>query len=123
LTAAVLPVERRPFHRVRLVAQAVQMTGLSLRLTARQWATSTLRWTTPRTAPVTAARTTGPAQRIREAGWEQVPWVGGAKEWPPGKKILTITLRRDQWDLALRHLVQDHSVYEQLADEESLELG
>jgi hypothetical protein len=64
-----------------------------------------------------------PARRIREAGWRQVPWVGARKEWPPDDVILTITLSREQWDVAVGQLTVDHEVYADLGDEESLRLG
>jgi hypothetical protein len=39
-----------------------------------------------------------PALKIGQAGWEQVPWVRAAKEWPADDEVLTITLRRERRD-------------------------
>jgi hypothetical protein len=64
-----------------------------------------------------------PARRIREAGWKQVPWMGATKQWPADDEILTITLVRDQWDLAVQQLALDHEIYADLGDQESLQLG
>lgn len=64
-----------------------------------------------------------PARTIPEAGWQQVPWVGAQKEWPPDDAVLTITLSAKQWDLAVEQLAVDHEVYAGLGDEQSLRLG
>jgi hypothetical protein len=34
-------------------------------------------------------------QTIRQAGWDQVPWVNG--NWPPMNQIISIRLTRAQW--------------------------
>ena len=56
-------------------------------------------------------------QAIREAGWEQVPWVDG--QWPPMDQVLPICLSRGQWELAGEWTRQSLPVYEELQDEES----
>jgi hypothetical protein len=96
---------------------------LGLRLTSRQWATVDA---TMDNAAHHARETGGDedaALAIRRAGWDQVPWVGPARDWPPESDVLTIRLRREQWKLAVGQLQKDHPVYEELGDQESLHLG
>jgi hypothetical protein len=99
------------------------MTIVALRLTARQWAT--IDGTMDNLASNSRANGLDgqPALEIREAGWRQVPWVGPDKKWPPFEEIITITLRRDQWDLAVRQLATDQGWYEEIGDQESLRCG
>jgi hypothetical protein len=94
----------------------------SLRLTARQWATVDATMDNAASNAGTAGQDR-PAQAIRQAGWDQVPWVGPAKEWPADGEILTIRLRRDQWKYVLSRLESETHVYEELRDEMSLHLG
>jgi hypothetical protein len=61
-------------------------------------------------------------EAIRQAGWEQVPWVNG-NQWPPVDQPITITLSREQWMFALAALDESDATYESLGDRESLELG
>jgi hypothetical protein len=58
---------------------------------------------------------------IREAGWEQVPWVHGA--WPPMEQVISIRLTRAQWLFAADEVRKSIPVYEELDDEESAQLG
>lgn len=99
------------------------MTDIPLRLTARQWATIDGTMDNLGSNARSCGEDDRPALRIREAGWEQVPWVGAAKEWPADDEVLTITLRRDQWDLTLQELQQAHGDYAELGDQQSLGLG
>jgi hypothetical protein len=99
------------------------MAAISLRLTARQWATVDATMDNLASNARSSGEDDQPALRIREAGRAQVPWVSAAKEWPADDEVLTITLRRDQWGLAVRQLQQDHGVYQKLGDRQSLELG
>jgi hypothetical protein len=64
-----------------------------------------------------------PAGAQDPGGRQQVPWVGARKEWPADDEIITITLTREQWELALGQLVQDQATYADLGDQESLQLG
>jgi hypothetical protein len=57
---------------------------------------------------------------IRQAGWDQVPWVDG--EWPPDEQEIEITLTRAQWAFVRNVNVEDLPVYEELEDEESAQL-
>ncbi len=41
------------------------------------------------------------AQAIRQAGWDQVPWVGPDREWPPMTEVITIALTAYQWQFAM----------------------
>lgn len=94
-----------------------------VQLTARQWATIDACMDNAVKNAIDAASDPEPAQAIRQAGWDQAPWVGQGRQWPPMEQVLTIRLRRDQWQLALDALALDDPVYEQLGDEESLQLG
>ena len=64
-----------------------------------------------------------PACAIREAGWKQVPWVGEERQWPPMDQVLTIRLRRDQWQFVLDAVAHDDPVYQELGDLDSLRYG
>ncbi|MCH6167048.1 hypothetical protein [Pseudonocardia alaniniphila] len=44
------------------------------------------------------------ARDIRQAGWDQVPWVDG--QWPPMDQVLTIRLLAVQWEFAVSHLAK-----------------
>ncbi|MFC4063342.1 hypothetical protein [Actinoplanes subglobosus] len=60
-------------------------------------------------------------QRIRKAGWDQVPWVNGA--WPPMDQVISIRLTVAEWMFAAdeaRHAIR---LYEELGDDESAQLG
>jgi len=58
---------------------------------------------------------------IREAGWDQVPWVDG--QWPPFGQTITITLTRAQWRFALAADAKSIPIYEELGDHESAGLA
>lgn len=58
---------------------------------------------------------------IRQAGWDQVPWVNG--DWPPFDQQITIALTRAQWLLAVSHLQRSQPIYQELGGHESVELG
>jgi hypothetical protein len=60
-------------------------------------------------------------QSIREAGWDQVPWVNG--DWPPMDQIISIRLTRAQWRFAAEDARKSISAYEELHDEESAQLS
>jgi hypothetical protein len=105
-----------------MVAYRARM-ELSLRLTARQWATIDADMDN---AAAQARDTFGddaPARAIRQAGWDQVPWVGPTKEWPADTQVITIRLTREQWEFVLAFLRGSAPVYEELGDETSLRLG
>jgi hypothetical protein len=97
--------------------------SLSLRLTARQWATADAAMDNLASDAAQSGEDDRPALMIREAGWQQVPWVGARKEWPADEEVLTITLSREQWHLVVGRLAQDHEIYADLGDQESLRLG
>ena len=59
------------------------------------------------------------AQEIRQAGWDQVPWVGPDRAWPPMTQVITVALTAEQWRFALSWL--DDSVANPV-DNESVEL-
>jgi hypothetical protein len=86
------------------------MAGLPLRLTTRQWATIDATMDNLASNAAGNGKDDQPARSIREAGWKQVPWVGATKQWPADDEILTITLIRDQWDLAVQQLAWDHEI-------------
>ena len=57
---------------------------------------------------------------IREAGWDQVPWVNGA--WPPMDEIISIRLTRAQWLFAADDARKSVAIHEELRDEVSAQL-
>jgi hypothetical protein len=59
------------------------------------------------------------ARTIRQAGWDQVPWVGPGREWPPMTQVITISLTPDEWQFAMSWLEEGVS---NPADDESVEL-
>lgn len=60
-------------------------------------------------------------QRIRQAGWDQVPWVGGA--WPPRDQVIPIRLDQADWTFAADKARRSIPIYEELGDEVSAQLG
>jgi hypothetical protein len=60
-------------------------------------------------------------QRIRQAGWDQVPWVNGA--WPPMDQVISIRLSVAEWMFAAHEARRSISIYEELGDDESARLG
>lgn len=66
-------------------------------------------------------RTLRIAQAIREAGWNQVPWVNGS--WPPMDQVVSIRLTRAQWRFAADEARKSIAVYEELHDEQSAQLA
>ena len=99
------------------------MTAIPLQMTARQWATIDAAMDNAAHNARDSFEDPEPAHGVREAGWQQVPWVGQDRQWPPMDQVLTISLRRDQWELALDVLAADDPIYEDLGDLESLRLG
>lgn len=98
------------------------MVELSLRLTARQWATIDATMDNVASHARDTFGDDGPARAIRQAGWDQVPWVGPTKEWPEDTHVLTIRLTREQWAFARACLRSQVQVYDELSDETSLQL-
>ncbi len=60
-----------------------------VQLTARQWATIDPCMDNAIKNAIDAASDPEPAQAIRQAGWDQVPWVGEGRRWPPMEQVLT----------------------------------
>jgi hypothetical protein len=60
-------------------------------------------------------------QRIRQAGWDQVPWVKGG--WPPMDQVISIRLSRAEWTFAADEARHSIPIYEELGDEVSARLG
>jgi hypothetical protein len=60
-------------------------------------------------------------QTIRQAGWDQVPWVNG--DWPPMNQIIAIRLTRAQWRFAADEARKSIDVCEALHDAESAQLS
>jgi hypothetical protein len=58
---------------------------------------------------------------IREAGWDQVPWMNG--NWPPMDQIISIRLTRAQWQFAADEARKSVVVSEELHDDESAQLS
>lgn len=59
------------------------------------------------------------ARAIRHAGWDQVPWVGPDREWPPMTQVIDIALTAGQWHFAMSWLEESVS---NPVDDESVEL-
>jgi hypothetical protein len=59
-------------------------------------------------------------ERIRQAGWDQVPWIDGA--WPPKEQVISIRLTRAEWAFAAAEARDGIPTYERLGDEESARL-
>ncbi len=66
-------------------------------------------------------KTAAAALAIREAGWNQVPWVD--QQWPPMDEVIVITLSRRQWLSSLAELRKNVPIDEKLGDEQSAALG
>ena len=94
-----------------------------LTLTAGQWATIDATMDNAVQAAIDDFADHSQAMAIREAGWEQVPWVGEAKQWPPDDQLIGIALRREQWDLVLAELDGGAASYTRLGDATGLALG
>lgn len=62
--------------------------------------------------------TSAETSTIRQAGWDQVPWING--QWPPMDQVLTIRLSGARWRFALWHVTE---WLEKYADEDELETG
>jgi hypothetical protein len=96
--------------------------SISLELTARQWATIDARMDNVVSHAIDSddeqAVQVGTA--IREAGWDQAPWVEG--EWPPMEQVVTITLSLPQWRFVTAELMEAIPGWERLGDQESLDL-
>jgi hypothetical protein len=60
------------------------------------------------------------AQRIRQAGWDQVPWVNGG--WPPPEQVISICLAPAEWTFAADEGRHSIPIYEELGDETSAQL-
>jgi hypothetical protein len=60
-------------------------------------------------------------QRIRQAGWDQVPWVNGA--WPPADQVISIRLTEAEWTFAADDARRSISIYQKLGDDESARLA
>ena len=57
---------------------------------------------------------------IRQAGWDQVPWVEGG--WPPMTQEITISLTKRQWEFAADRLGGTIPVCASIGDHESEQL-
>ena len=60
-------------------------------------------------------------QRIRQAGWDQVPWVDG--DWPAMDQVISIRLTVAEWRFAADEARSSVPIYEELGDEVSAQLG
>jgi hypothetical protein len=60
-------------------------------------------------------------QGIRQAGWDQVPWVNGA--WPPMDQLISIRLTQAEWTFAADEARHSIPIYEELGDEVSAQLA
>ena len=61
------------------------------------------------------------ARAVREAGWDQVPWVDG--QWPPMDQVISIQLTRVQWRFAAEQARRSLLLSEMLHDEQSAQLA
>ena len=60
-------------------------------------------------------------QQIRQAGWDQVPWISGA--WPPMDQVISIRLTMAEWMFAADEARHSIPIYDELGDDESARLG
>ena len=76
----------------------------AVHLTARSWATIDATMDNVGHTAIFTMRPDDEAavEAIRQAGWDQVPWIDGA--WPPMDQILMIRLSADLWQFAIRHV-------------------
>jgi hypothetical protein len=99
-----LPTRRRELCELRGARRSSEMASMdviSMRLTARQWATVDATMDNAAQAAIDRYEDDALPVSIREAGWAQVPWVGDDRSWPPDEQIITIALSREQWDLVV----------------------
>lgn len=93
---------------------------VTLRLTARQWAT--IDATIDNVVAVAVVDpddedTVARGRAIRQVGWDQVPWVDG--ELPPMKQEIAIRLTRAQWTRTLTQLEDTVPVLRDIGEVES----
>ncbi|WP_328470858.1 hypothetical protein OHA21_05625 [Actinoplanes sp. NBC_00393] len=60
-------------------------------------------------------------KRIRQAGWDQVPWVNGA--WPALDQVISIRLTEAEWMFAADEARHSIPIYQELGDDESAQLA
>jgi hypothetical protein len=96
---------------------------MKMKLTARQWATIDAIMDNAAQSAIDLGADNERQMAIRQAGWDQVPWVGENKQWPPDDQVITIDLTTDQWLIALSELEASDPVYEEIGDVESRDLG
>lgn len=58
---------------------------------------------------------------IRQAGWDQVPWVNG--QWPAMTDIIAITLTVAQWEFLARSVEAAEAIDEELGYKDAVALG
>ena len=77
---------------------------VAVQLTARSWSVidATMDNTASNALHGFDTPTETAARDIRQAGWDQVPWVDG--QWPPMDQILTIHLSAVQWEFAMSQI-------------------
>lgn len=96
---------------------------VQVRLSAREWATVDA--TVDNVVAVAAVEldevTVTRGRAIRQAGWDQVPWVDG--DWPPMEQNITIDLRDDQWRWTVVQLRQSCALNAEIGERESERLG
>lgn len=96
---------------------------VTLRMSARTWAGIDARADNVASSAAVNLdqRTLRIARAIREAGWDQVPWVDG--DWPPMDQVIAIRLTRAQWRFAADDARKSIAMNEELCDEQSAQLA
>ena len=80
------------------------MASITLRLTARKWATVDAVVDNALQAAAEDGEDTSIPANIRASGWAQVPWVGQERAWPPDSQVIEITLTAEEWDYSVEVL-------------------
>jgi len=100
------------------------MTGesISVRLTARQWATidAGMDNAVSNAIDFLDDRSVEIGGSVRQAGWDQVPWIEG--EWPPMEQVITIALSASQWRFVITDLDDSVRRGERRRDQQELDL-
>jgi hypothetical protein len=96
---------------------------ITLRMTARIWAgiDASVDNVVSLAVVVGDEQAASIGQAIREAGWDQVPWMNG--NWPPMDQIISIRLTRARWQFAADEARKSVVVCEELHDDESAQLS
>lgn len=80
------------------------MESVTLTLTARQWGTIDAVMDLAVQRLEDDGDDASVPLNVRQSGWDQVPWVGEDRAWPPDTQAITITLTPAEWQYATETL-------------------